>query len=343
MGRKARKAALRNEQIDQEIRLERIRMKAEVKVLIYGGLRDSGMQGILKNFKLIYGEGFTQVEREKHRDGIHAIVKDSMLRTLRWMDYSDISLEPHLQTERKKLEEGWGFVNFQAVAWLWENAGVKESFARAHAENRLPDCAPFLFEHLKRISAPDYVPTDQDVLMCPVRSQGVTETRFRLNDVNYIFVDPNQNRGDQRKWIRSFEGVQAICFVVNLALFDSASYDGEIEIPNCLMHDIELFDYRCNLRCFEKTPVILILNHVDKLREKLKKARVADYFPDYDGPNECDPVVDFFQNRFRSLDRSGRNIYTHITFPSDPDQVRFILAYIKDIIIQADLRSSGLL
>lgn len=46
------------------------------------------------------------------------------------------------------------------------------------------------FEHLERISGPDYLPTDADVLRARVRTTGITQTEFSIQGVPFSCVSP---------------------------------------------------------------------------------------------------------------------------------------------------------
>lgn len=61
---------------------------------------------------------------------------------------------------------------------LWLDSGVQTCFDRA-SEYALNDSAAYFLEALDRISLPNYVPSEQDVLRTRVRTTGIVEINFR--------------------------------------------------------------------------------------------------------------------------------------------------------------------
>lgn len=77
-----------------------------------------------------------------------------------------------------------------------------------------------LFEHMERICDPKYVPSPTDVLRARVRTQGIIETHFRINDIIVSMYDVGGQRSQRRKWIYCFDDVKAVLFVVALSGYD---------------------------------------------------------------------------------------------------------------------------
>jgi len=291
--------------------------------------------------KLIHDHGFNQQERENFKEIVYANVKSCMTAILQGMDKLEIPLQGNLKSEREVAMDEDAAVNFTAVVALWKDGGVQAAFERSR-EFQLPDCAKFFFDEIERVSAPAFQPTDQDILHCRVKTTGITETKFKIGDLIYNMVDVGGQRSERRKWIHCFENVTAIIFVVAISAFDQVLI--EDESVNRMHEALTLFDSICNGKWFTKTSMILFLNKIDILMEKLKKSQLIDYFPEYDGPNEFQPVVEFITEKFRSINQSDtKQIYVHCTCATDTDQIRFVMAAVNDIVIQKNLRNVGLL
>ena len=74
-------------------------------------------------------------------------------------------------------------------------------------------------------------------------------------------------RNERRKWIHCFQDVNAIVYCVATSAYDLVLE--EDEQTNRLSESLELFDRTINNLWFKETPVILFLNKIDLLREKV--------------------------------------------------------------------------
>lgn len=137
------------------------------------------------------------------------------------------------------------------------------------------------FDSIERISAHDYLPNDQDVLRSRVKTTGITETTFIIQDLTYRMFDVGGQRSERKKWIHCFENVTTILFLVAISEYDQLLF--EDETVNRMQEALTLFDSICNSRWFIKTSIILFLNKIDRFKEKLPVSPMQNYFPDYEG------------------------------------------------------------
>ena len=73
-----------------------------------------------------------------------------------------------------------------AVKSLWADTGIKDTFAR-RKEYQLNDSAPYYFDNIDRIASSDFLPTDQDILRCRVKTVGIIETKFSVGSMIYRY------------------------------------------------------------------------------------------------------------------------------------------------------------
>ena len=112
----------------------------------------------------------------------------------------------HFQDESDYCE-----VFFDHLERLWSDAGVQKTFERSN-EYQLIDCAKYFLDQIKIIRKQNYSPTNQDLLRCRVLTQGIFETRFSVEKVNFHMFDVGGQRDERRKWIQCFNDVTAIIF-----------------------------------------------------------------------------------------------------------------------------------
>lgn len=67
---------------------------------------------------------------------------------------------------------------------LWQDPGVQLCFARSR-EYQLNDSAAYYLNALDRISQPNYIPSQQDVLRTRVKTTGIVETHFSFKGLHF--------------------------------------------------------------------------------------------------------------------------------------------------------------
>lgn len=136
---------------------------------------------------------------------------------------------------------------------------------------------------MDRICDEKYVPSPTDVLRARVRTNGIIETNFRVNDTIISMYDVGGQRSQRRKWVYCFEDVRAVLFVVALSGFDMTLL--EDATVNRLEESLNLFEQIVNNRWFKEASFVLFLNKLDLFREKIvcSSRQLTSFFPDYKG------------------------------------------------------------
>ncbi|ORZ23471.1 G protein alpha subunit [Absidia repens] len=340
---------LRTEEIDNQLRMEKMNMRNEVKLLLLGS-GESGKSTILKQMKLLHDTGFSKDERTAYTEIIFSNTIQSMRVILEAMEVLDIPLtNPDNQDAMDLILSQPNQISactlptdvVRAIQSLWADDGVKATFDRSN-EYQLNDSASYYFESIDRISADGYLPTDQDVLRSRVKTTGITETSFNIGDLVYRMFDVGGQRSERKKWIHCFENVTAIIFMVAISEYDQVLI--EDESINRMQEALTLFDSICNSRWFGKTSTILFLNKIDIFKHKLETSPLSDCFPDYQGGTDEESARDYIMRRFTSINNSpDKQVYTHFTCATDTEQVEFVMSAVHDIILQSNLRTVGLI
>ncbi|KAL7752075.1 guanine nucleotide-binding protein subunit alpha [Sorochytrium milnesiophthora] len=345
-----RDGANRNAEIEQQLKRDNEKSRKEVKMLLLGA-GESGKSTILKQMQLIHGAGYSDEERLAYREIIYSNVVQSMRVILEAMEVLGIPLgdaanEPHkanIIDQPSQLEgDSLPADVSQAVKALWADSGVLACFARSR-EYQLNDSAKYYFDALDRVSDPAFKPTDQDILRSRVKTTGIVETTFHIEELVYRMFDVGGQRSERKKWIHCFENVTAIVFLVAISEYDQVLV--EDESTNRMQEALSLFDSICNSRWFTKTSIILFLNKIDLFESKLPRSPIEKFFPEYAGGENLDAAKDFFLNKFRDLNQNPdtKQVYPHYTCATDTNQIKFVMAAVNDIIIKKNLEDCGLL
>ncbi|KAK7137102.1 hypothetical protein R3I93_017234 [Phoxinus phoxinus] len=69
----------------------------------------------------------------------------------------------------------------EAIRHLWEDQGFKICYSRRR-EYQLLDSTEYFISDLDRITAEDFIPTNQDILRVRCPTNGITEERVSMDD-----------------------------------------------------------------------------------------------------------------------------------------------------------------
>ncbi|ORZ41282.1 guanine nucleotide binding protein, alpha subunit [Catenaria anguillulae PL171] len=339
-----------NDQIEQQLKDAKMQAQKEVKMLLLGA-GESGKSTILKQMQLIHGAGYSDEERLAYKEIIYSNVIQSMKVILEAMDTLGITLGDDANAPQKALiadqppqvdSDTLAPELAQAVRALWVDTGVQQCFTRSR-EYQLNDSAKYYFDAIDRLADPGFKPTDQDILRSRVKTTGIVETTFRIQELTYRMFDVGGQRSERKKWIHCFENVTAIVFLVAISEYDQVLV--EDETVNRMQEAMTLFDSICNSRWFVKTSIILFLNKIDLFKEKILRSPISKFFPEYNGGENYDAACQFFLDKFQALNQTPetKQIYAHFTCGTDTTQIKFVMAAVNDIIIKKNLEDCGLL
>ncbi|KAK5782083.1 guanine nucleotide-binding protein subunit alpha PWA37_005066 [Arxiozyma heterogenica] len=229
-----------------------------------------------------------------------------------------------------------------AIAKLWKNdKGIKQCFNRSN-EFQLESSAAYYFDNIIKFAAKDYTCSDTDILMGRIKTTGITENLFNIGSTKFKVLDAGGQRSERKKWIHSFQNITAVIFVLATSEYDQMLF--EDERVNRMHESIMLFDTLLNSKWFRNVPFILFLNKIDLFEQKVKRAPIRKYFPDYQGRmGDAETGLQYFEKLFLSLNCSNKPIYVKRTCATDSQTMKFVLSAVTDMIIQQNMKRSGLL
>lgn len=230
----------------------------------------------------------------------------------------------------------------EAIHKLWTgDSGIQRAFERSN-EFQFEASASYYFENIFKFADPEYLCSDTDILKGRIKTTGITETNFSIKNFKFKVLDAGGQRLERRKWIHCFENITAVLFVLAISEYDQMLF--EDERVNRMHESIVLFDSLCNSKWFANTPFILFLNKIDIFEEKLAKSPLLKYFPDYTGKQgDVEESIRFFERNFLKLNRTTKPIYVHRTCATDTQSMKFVLSAVTDMIVQENLKKSGII
>ncbi|KIK60207.1 hypothetical protein GYMLUDRAFT_97284 [Collybiopsis luxurians FD-317 M1] len=205
-----------------------------------------------------------------------------------------------------------------AVSCLWKDPVVKEA-----------------------IRSPRELPIDRTSIYF---MDSLDQFSWKVDELTYKFLLIGTQQLERRKWVQIFENVTAFMFLVNISEYDQVLHeDGSV---NRTQEALNVFGHICNSQWFPKTPIILFMNEADVLMEKLPRAPLRDYFPDYTGKDNYDAAREYLLHRFISLNEGPviKQIYPFYVSESGDDIMflQYLLNTVQDILLDSHLRECGL-
>ncbi|KAL0481888.1 guanine nucleotide-binding protein subunit alpha [Acrasis kona] len=318
----------------------------DLKVLLLGA-GDSGKSTFFKQIKILFHNGFSRDEREAYREVIWGIVLKAMKALVAASRMLDIPVEREENISRASrifemdtevlinIMRVWNDTLASDIKELWRDPGIQKTFKHRHLF-QLDETSPYYFEALNRVGVWDYVPTEEDVLKSRVKTTGIVESSFVSGNKHIIITDTGGQRNERKKWIHCFDGVTTIMFFINLAEYEMKCY--EDDETNRMLESLQLFEEVVNSARFKNTPIILVLNKMDLLREVIKTRPLSNLFRDYKDGNNPDAAIDHIRRKYEQKNRSERPIYTVLTNSSgrlklDTNIVRETFRNISGIVL----------
>ncbi|XP_078090851.1 guanine nucleotide-binding protein G(t) subunit alpha-2-like [Mustelus asterias] len=345
----SQKLSRRSKELEKKIQEDAKREARTAKLLLLGA-GESGKSTIVKQMKIIHKDGYTDHECMEFKTIIYSNIIQSMLAIVRAMSLLGISYQDparkidarHLFNLVDSLEEGSLPTELVGIIGrLWNDPGIQSCFERA-SEYQLNDSASYYLNSLDRLTAPEYIPSEQDVLRSRVKTTGIIETQFTFKDLHFRMIDVGGQRSERKKWIHCFEGVTCIIFCAALSAYDMVLVEDE-EV-NRMHESLQLFNSICNNRYFATTSIVLFLNKKDLFEEKVKKVPLRICFPEYNGSNTFEDAGNYIKAQYLNLNlrQDIKEIYSHMTCATDTQNVTFVFDAVADIIIKENLKGCGL-
>ncbi|XP_029432816.1 guanine nucleotide-binding protein subunit alpha-12 [Rhinatrema bivittatum] len=343
-----REARRRSREIDALLSRERRAIRRLVKILLLGA-GESGKSTFLKQMRIIHGREF---DRGALLDFRNTIFQNTIQGTRVLVDARDKLEIPWQYSENEK--HGMFLMAFDNKARvpvdsatfqlyvptlqsLWRDSGIKEAFSR-RSEFQLGESVKYFLDNLDRIGELNYIPSKQDLLLARKATKGIVEHDFIIKKIPFKMVDVGGQRSQRQKWFQCFDGITSILFMVSSSEYDQVLM--EDRRTNRLVESMNIFETIVNNKLFSNVSIILFLNKMDLLVEKVKMVSIKRYFSDFKGdPHRLDDVQRYLVQCF---DRKRRNrskpLFHHFTTAIDTENIRFVFHAVKDTILQENLK-----
>lgn len=185
----------------------------------------------------------------------------------------------------------------------------------------------------------NYTPSKLDILHARKATKGISEHQILIKSIPFLFVDVGGQRSQRQKWYQCFVGITSILFLAASSEFDQVLM--EDRKTNRLQESCDIFETIINNKSFSNVSIILFLNKMDLLQEKIKHVNIAEYFDNYEGdPHNIETIKAFELNLFDSRRRErNKPLFHHFTTAIDTENIKHVFQDVKDTILHENLRS----
>ncbi|KAJ8975877.1 hypothetical protein NQ317_015210 [Molorchus minor] len=350
--------------VDDDDKLYTEKFNQTSKLLLLG-TGESGKTTIIKQMKILHINGFTDQERQEKIPFIKQNIHESIYDIAYNMDKIDPPMEISTEETKKICRE-----YFDHVKIAWADEGIQETYERSN-EYQLIDSAAHFLNRIDEIRKPDYIPTTLDILFCRTMTISISKIEFEVpipkkfggGIAEFWMYDVGGQRGQRKKWIQVFDGIQAILFLIAASDFDQTLR--EDENVNRLKEAFSLFTDIYRSKFVRDAGLIVFLNKQDLLKKKIEQGRrIEKYFPEYadyrptdrDGKFESEYDKARYFIRQNILDIASvpvmvehigfapgkniheqlppRNVYIHFTIATDTENIRKVFESVQEIILK---------
>jgi len=293
--------------------------------LLLLGAGGSGKSTVFRQVKILYGGGYDKEERLTLAVTIHQNMVQSIKKIVEHCPkYGPID-KPELVTQVHNLPDDGPFRDVETIGTLitnlWKEPGIQATYSK-RANYQLPtDTIHYFFDQSKKVMTDDYLPSHDDLLHCRIHSTGVKQEVFDMGQgLQFRLLDVGGQRSERKKWVRCFENVTAVLYVVAISEYDQLCY--EDNETNRVLEALDLFEDIANSEWFADIDIVLFLNKRDLLAQKIKLVPPQDFFPEFKGDGSYQSVLNFLQNEFDERNQQEREVITHVTCATDSENIR---------------------
>ena len=338
--------------INKELSVSARESENIVKILLLGA-GETGKSTIVKQMKIIHGDGYSIDELNDFKTVIHNNLLTSMVEVIKATEKLNIQLH-NLSNQAHAIEivqcssllkPGIEISSDlgEKMKLLWQDDGFQECLKHA-PDYHLSDSAPYYFQRIEQILNPFYVPNEQDVLRSRVQTTGIVETTFKSSKITYRLIDVGGQRSERMKWLHCFDDVKAVLFVASLNEYNMTLI--EDGTTNRMEESLNLFQAINYNKFFDNSSIILFLNKVDLFTVKINSTthHLRLFYPQYTGPDhDVSAAQEFILEQFLSRNpRKHKLVYPHFTTATDTSNIKVVFKVVMETIVHKLLQEEAL-
>ncbi|KAF5351271.1 hypothetical protein D9756_008227 [Leucocoprinus leucothites] len=243
---------------------------------------------------------------------------------------------------------------------LWKDPVIQDLLDKLKL--RMWEQAGFFLDALERVTAPRYLPTDDDILRARLKTLGVTEHRFTLyQGAHGVVHAPHRQKTGGSMMLAAIvlrqansQCVKLPAHLSSLARVTLSAFDQMLEEDsktNRLQDSVQLWKEVVSNKLLQQTNIILFLNKIDIFQDKLAAGvRFADHVTSYgDRANDFESTSAYLKKKFGGIlkahSKTQRVFYCHFTTVTDTKSTglnKGTILSVKDMLMRENLASANL-
>jgi len=322
--------------IDKALKTDKTQLAHSYKLLLLGS-GESGKSTFFKQMKIL-SSTLSDKDKEHVKKVIQRNCLSQMQAILRALPLAEFELEPGTKGSADLIlatnEDGDDILSpqvAQAIKICWADKACNLTYQRRGVKYQLNDAAEYFFVNIDRFVEASYEPTEQDVLRARIRTTGIEEAEFNINDFHFKLIDVGGQRSERRKWLHCFDSVTAILYFVAMNEYDMLLR--EDETSNRMVDSIALFEGVCNSPWFKDVTFILLLNKTDLFRQKIDHIDLKVCFPEYTGGCNFEAASEYIKQKFLQVNKSPHDVFVHFIVAVDTDNVKLVFDATRQALI----------
>eukprot|EP01084_Bolivina_argentea_P063949 116660_1 len=247
----------------------------DYKKILFLGTGNSAKATLFKQIQYLYGSGFDIHDKLALKEQIYSQIISEMQHVIKYFNFVNDTSSNKLQNATNIVLEYNDFTVFGAeiadsIQYIWKNdERLNDIFNWNGWHTILYQTTQYFWNNIDRIKHTNYIPNYEDIIRVRHRTTGVIEGDFEIDNQQWFVYTTGGQKSERKKWIRYFDSVDMMVYMVNLSSFNQNLYEDHQK--NCMVDSIELFEQLINGSYFVNSHIVLIFSMIDIFEQKKKK------------------------------------------------------------------------